>query len=119
MSEHDEQVALFTWAGLVSKKYPELKMLFAIPNGSLRHIAVARKLKSEGVKSGIPDIFFAVARGEFHGMFIEMKYGKNKTTTQQNEWIETLTEQGYLCIVCYSWTDAQWAIEQYLAIPKP
>jgi len=32
MSEHTEQVALFDWARLFGGRYPELALLFAIPN---------------------------------------------------------------------------------------
>jgi hypothetical protein len=56
-NEHEEQVALFEWAAWNSSKYKELELMFAIPNGGQRHVVVARKLKDEGVKAGVPDIF--------------------------------------------------------------
>ena len=71
--EHDEQGSLFQWAGIAVFKYPELNCMFAIPNGGLRNPVVARKLKAEGVKSGVSDIFLSVARGGYHGLYIEMK----------------------------------------------
>ena len=69
MSEHDEQVALFQWAGYQLGACPELALMFAIPNGGDRHPAVAGKLRDEGVKAGVPDIFLPVPRGKYHGMF--------------------------------------------------
>jgi len=32
-SEHDEQATLFRWALFARPRYPELALLFAIPNG--------------------------------------------------------------------------------------
>jgi hypothetical protein len=49
-SEHDQQVALFTWANQNLDRYPVLRWMFAVPNGGHRHPAVAGKLKAEGVK---------------------------------------------------------------------
>lgn len=112
--EHNEQAALFQWAGYKARDMPELCFLFAIPNGALRHIAVARKLKAEGVKAGIPDIFLPASRGAYHGLFIEMKTGKNKLTAPQEEWHGVLQRQGYRVEVCYGWEAAKDTLEDYL-----
>jgi len=93
---------------------PELKLMFAIPNGGQRHIAVANKLRQEGVKAGIPDLMLAVGRGPYHGLFIEMKAGKNKPTAKQQEWIESLRRQLYFVEVCRSFDEARLLIEWYL-----
>ena len=114
MSEFIEQKSLFQWAFYNSNKYPELKLLFCVPNGGLREKSTAIRLKYEGVKSGVFDIFWPVARHGYHGMCIEMKYGKNKLTEQQEWWQEQLTTQGYKTAVCYSWTEAKDEILEYL-----
>jgi len=114
--EHDEQVALMTWCKLHERKYPELNLLFAIPNGSARHISVAKKLKAEGVKSGVPDLCLPIARGKYHGAFIEMKCLPNKPSKNQAVWIDSLREQGYLSIVAYNWDTARQALEAYLGL---
>ena len=116
MSEHDEQVALFNWAKMNDSRLPELGLLFAIPNGGQRHILVAKKMKAEGVKAGVPDIFLPVVRGHFHGMFIEMKFGKNKLTKSQKAWAEKLIKADYEFITCWGWENAAEAIEYYLAL---
>ena len=66
--EAEHQAALFRWASLVSLRLPELRLLFAVPNGGHRHRAVAARLKDEGVKAGVPDLFLPVPRGAFHGL---------------------------------------------------
>lgn len=114
MAEHDEQAALFTWAGYQTAVYPELKLLYAIPNGGHRHKAVAAKLAAEGVRRGVPDVCLPVPRGEFHGLYLEMKYGRNRTTPEQNTWLEALAGQGYKTAVCHSFEAAQRLIANYL-----
>ena len=111
-SEHQEQKSLFQWARLSG--LPELVLMFAIPNGGARHIVTAAKLKAEGVKAGVPDIFLAAPCGDFHGLFIEMKVGKNKPTPTQMDWLTSLRNSGYQASVSYSWTDARDTIMAYL-----
>lgn len=113
--EADEQKSLFKWAELMAWKYPELKMMFAIPNGGSRHIAEAVNLKKQGVKAGVPDILLPVARHNNHGMFIEMKRRTNgKISNVQEEWITDLMEQGYRVVICEGFDVARQAIEKYL-----
>lgn len=114
MSEHDTQVALFEWAGWAAKQTPELELLLAIPNGGLRNIVVAKKLKAAGLKPGVPDIFLPVARKRSHGLWIELKDGTNKPTPDQWRWIEALRKQRYLAVVCYSFDDAKNTLLAYL-----
>lgn len=98
----------------MSKRFSELSLLYHIPNGGARSKGTAGRLKAEGVKSGVPDICLPVARGKFHGLYIEMKVGKNKPTANQVLWIDALIKQGYQAKVCYGWQDASVVIESYL-----
>ena len=114
-SEDTEQQMLFTWAAMSSGKYPELMWMYACPNGGLRHIQTAMKLKDTGVKAGVPDIFLPVARHKCHGMYIEMKRRKGgKLSVYQKEWITELTKQGYYCVVAHGFEEAREQIEKYL-----
>ena len=90
MSEHDEQVALFQWAKLNEDRYPELAMLYANPLGGKRPRRTAARMKAEGAKAGVPDITLPVARCGFHGMYIEMKFGKGRLTSAQDWWLDQL-----------------------------
>ena len=67
-----------------------------------------------GVKAGVPDLCLPVPRGGYAGLYIEMKYGKNKTTEKQEEWIHSLIEQGYLVKVCWGGQEATATLEEYL-----
>lgn len=114
MSEHDEQAALFDWAAMNKNRLPELELMFAIPNGGQRHKAVATKMKAEGVKAGVPDIFLPVARNSWNGLFIEMKFGKNKLTKNQEKWKRSLIYQGFTFKTCWGWLEAANTLEAYL-----
>lgn len=113
-NESIEQICLFRWAEYSSGAMPELKLLYHIPNGGKRDIATAKKLKAEGVKAGVPDICLPVARGKYHGLYIELKVGKNKTTENQDMWLEALNKNGYYTDVCYGWEEASKVITNYL-----
>ena len=104
------------WCQLQERKYPELKLMFAIPNGGHRSITTASKLKKEGVKAGIPDLHLPVARGEYHSLFIEMKAGKNKATAHQIKMMELLSTSGNFCIICYGAKEAIEATQKYLSL---
>ena len=116
--EHLEQRSLIKWCQYMEPIYTELKWIFAIPNGGKRNIKTAMKLKAEGVKPGVSDLCLPVSRGEYHGLFIEMKYGKGKLTPSQIEFKEYLTSQRYCFYASWSWIDATKAIERYLNLTK-
>lgn len=112
--EAREQEALFRWAGFAAGTMPELNLLYHIPNGGSRNKAEAANLKRQGVKAGVPDLFLPVARGGYHGLYIELKFGKNKTSKNQDKWLSALSKQGYCAMVCYGWVEAKEAICEYL-----
>lgn len=112
--EHKEQCALIQWAELAAKEEPALKLLFAIPNGGYRNLLTAIKLKKEGVKPGVPDLFLAYPTLEFSGMFIEMKSKKGVVSEKQKEWMARLKKSGYEVKICYGFDEAKEAIEDYL-----
>lgn len=120
--EHDEQAHVVRWADLKSREIPELRTLFAVPNGGHRNLLVARKMKLEGVRPGVPDMFLPVARGDHHGLFIEMKTeamrpkrgGKGGCTDLQLAWHEALRAEGYRVEVCYGAGEGIRVIEEYL-----
>lgn len=127
-SEHKHQVELFKWAALNANKYPQLALMHAIPNGGPRgndvrsNMIRGASLKAEGVRAGVPDIFLPVARHGCHGMYIEMKKpsakpkrsGKGGVSDEQRGFIEALTHEGYLAVVCYGWAEAVTQIHLYL-----
>lgn len=121
-TEHTDQVRLFRWMATV----PALALAFAIPNGAKlpwakdakgnRYSAEAKRLKDEGLKRGVPDIFIPVQRGGYGGMFLELKRAdlSNHPSTAQLDYMAGLREAGYWCIVAYGIQEAMGYIQAYL-----
>ena len=116
-TEEQEQRKLFAWADRHSFLYPELALMFHVPNGGKRGKAEAGRFKAEGVKAGVPDIFLPVPMGQAHGLFIELKRIKGgKPSKEQMQWIEALREKGYAAEICNGAAEAENTICQYLGI---
>jgi len=94
-------------------QYPN-HLIWAIPNGGQRNAIVAAKLKAEGVLAGVPDLFIATARNGYHGLFIEMKAGKNKPTPEQTAVMLDLHAESYKCAVCWSVEEFKATVDDYL-----
>lgn len=114
-TEAQEQTTLFEWARLQRGKYPELDLLFHVPNGGSRNKAEAGRLRAEGVKAGVPDICLPVPRGRYHGLYIELKRKRGgRLYPAQMAWIEALMKQGYSVAICKGWETAAEIILNYL-----
>lgn len=125
MSEHQEQAAVITWARYQEIKHPELKWLHSslngivIPSTPATRYRVINHMKSSGMKNGIPDLFLPIARKGYHGLFIEMKFGKNKLTKEQKEFKEFTQEEGYAFHECRTADEAINVLIDYLEKPVP
>jgi len=118
MTESEHQIALFKWAEYSKGKYPELELLHHIPNGGKRSALTATILKREGVKAGVPDLFLPVARGGYHGLYIEMKKEGGRLSKNQKRWIKELIKQGYRAAVCFGFEPARKELLNYLKTEK-
>lgn len=107
-SEISEQIAVVEYCDL--RHIPVVH----IPNEGKRSVVYAANLKRAGMRPGFPDLFIPRVRGKYHGLFIEMKYGNGKTTADQEEWLRTLSGEGYAVRVCYGFDEAVRSIEAYL-----
>lgn len=115
-TESNEQQTLFEWAGRMEGKWPELKMMYHIPNEGKRSAKTGARLKAEGLRTGVPDICLPVARDGHHGLYIELKRRKNsRITKDQLDWIAGLVEQGYVAAVCRGCDEAISLITDYLS----
>lgn len=120
--EDDHQHWLFEWAH--GQRLPGGSRLndylFAIPNGGKRDAAEAARLKAQGVKAGVSDLFLPVMRGGFGGLWIELKapaeHGKpaGRPTQAQLDWLARMSDCGYATALCYGWRAAADTITDYL-----
>lgn len=116
--ESGNQEALFQWAELNAVHMPELEFMHHVPNGGKRDRMTAISLKRQGVKAGVPDIALPAPRADYHGLYIELKAGKNKATENQRRWLKYLADHNYYAAVCYGWRAAADLITTYLEDPE-
>lgn len=115
--EHAEQAALCRWWAMYAARMgiPE-RLLFAIPNGGRRDAVTGARLKAEGVRAGVPDMFLAVPRKNAPGLFLELKKAKGgQVSGSQKQMHHELAEAGYPVCVCRGWDQARRAIENYMS----
>lgn len=109
MNEDGHQVALAQWLDLRGLRW------FHPPNGGQRHAIVARKLKTQGVKAGVPDVIITSpvpGRPEVRGVALELKTPKGRLSDSQKSWLDGLEADGWVCLVGYGWSDAVAQIEK-------
>ncbi|MGI5873521.1 MAG: VRR-NUC domain-containing protein [Bacillota bacterium] len=117
--EAAEQAALFEWAALSEQSIPELALMYHVPNEGKRSPRSGAEQKRIGLKRGVPDVCLPVPSNGFHGMYIEMKAGRNRPTKEQTEYLRRLAAAGYYCVICWSWAAAVKCITAYLRVACP
>ena len=113
-SETTEQIKIFTWAKRNEEFVPELQLIYHVPNEGQRKVQTGKIMKAAGLKAGVPDICLPVSRDGYGSLYIEMKFGKNKPTEDQQRFIDRLKEAGNKVEVCYSAEAAREIIRHYL-----
>lgn len=114
LTEDQEQTWLFSWASAMEYRYPELSLMYHIPNGGKRSKAEAVRFKAMGVKAGVSDIHLPVARGGYYGLYIELKALDGRPTQNQKDFLSAVQKQGYLGAFAYGGEEAARIIEDYL-----
>ena len=105
-SEHYEQVCLVSW---FENTYSGV-LIFAIPNGGKRHPATAQKLKMEGVKAGVPDLYAPA-----FNLWIEMKRKKGGALSQaQKDMIKYLESIDHTVIIGKGFEDARKQVQEFM-----
>ncbi|WP_154900019.1 VRR-NUC domain-containing protein [Serratia ficaria] len=112
--ELEEQVALIEWAdktvvdGIRIGDY-----LIHIPNEGKRGPKAARDAKRLGLRAGVPDLFLALPRGRYAGLWIEMKSADGVTSKEQEKWLLRMENVGYKTIVGFGFQQAKNIVMSY------
>lgn len=114
MTESEEQKQLIQW----TRTDPRFQFLFHIPNESVGGQGWLIRNRQLGVKAGVPDLFYPVPMGTYHGLFIEMKARNGRLRPEQKRWIQTLRQLGYKCVVAYGWEEARRELKLYMEDDK-
>ena len=106
-TESQEQQAFIQW---FRYKYPSI-LIFAIPNGGLRNVVIAKQLKAEGVVPGVPDLFIPAWK-----LFAEFKRQKGGRLSEAqkvvSEYLEGLPD-GYVVLVCNGCDDGMEKVQEF------
>lgn len=105
------------WARRQEKTQPYLCLLFHPANGGTRSPATGMKMKALGVKPGTPDLCLPVARGGFHGLWLEVKDTKGRLSPHQELWLSALKAEGHRAEVVRSSEEGIGVICGYLQLP--
>lgn len=122
-SEHQDQAQIVTWlkaAGLWDKYG-----IFSVPNGiplpgsQKARSRIINYMKREGMRPGVADMVFPVARGGYFGMYLEMKRKTGgELSEEQRRFIGIVEMNGYFTAVPNGYDDAMRIIEDYLSWPE-
>lgn len=123
-TEHAHQAAYFAALQRAIGRYGslsyQLQWAHAIPNGGERDVIVAGRMKAEGVKAGVWDVFIPVPCGKWHGMYIEFKKPKRRreedggVSDKQREFGIAMHRLDYYTCVAYTWEEAFNATVAYI-----
>jgi hypothetical protein len=103
----------------MTARYPELYLLYAIPNGGKRNPREAGIMKAEGVFAAIPDLCLPVPRVPFVGLYLEFKREGKYGTKQQREVARMLRDYGHCVVEVQTIQEAVDATVGYLTLPAP
>ena len=110
--EDDLQKSCVQW---FTAQYPKLaRALHHSPNGGKRNVREAARLKAQGVRKGFPDLALYFGSGPAHGLAVELKIKPNRTTADQNWWLDHLEQHGWDVAVCYTLEHFRDVVREYL-----
>lgn len=91
-------------------------MMFAIANGDLRNIAVAMRLKKEGVMRGVPDLCCTLDQGRTG--WIELKAKGGSMTDEQKAFAAKVQKLGHHWALCRSLDEAAHVLQEWGALKR-
>lgn len=118
MRETRHQINVVRWSQQPSirSRWPELALLHHIKNETSEGASRVAADREMGVRKGVPDLCLPVPRGNYHGLYIEMKNETGRASAEQLWWGEKLAGQGYFWEVCHGWQSAVRVLEWYLSL---
>lgn len=123
-SEDEQQALFFEWVDANKGRFPELSLIFAVPNGSHKSKAQRAVMQLTGLRPGVPDVCVPLCvraiggRVVRAGLWIEFKRpGGGRVSPDQKIWHEMLREYGHEVHVCDRWYDAANYVIDHLQLP--
>lgn len=115
---HDEENLQMRCVAWFHARWPKMAaLLHHSPNGGKRNLREAARFKRMGVRAGYPDLTLHVARGRWHGLFVEMKTDRGRLSPEQEEQRTALVAEGYRYEVARSEAGFLELMDEYLSLP--
>jgi hypothetical protein len=116
-TEREHQESFFRWVEeqILNGKTHYIT-LGAIPNGNGQVGKVTLGgYRTLGFRVGMPDIYWYLPRGGYHGLFIELKTLKCSSGPRKEQYLmcQLLKKNGYLVEFCHGVASAIAAVERY------
>lgn len=108
--EDDLQISCVEW---FKYQYPHLELIH-IPNGGKRNQFEGERFKKMGVRKGALDLLLLEPNKGYHGLWIEMKFGKNKMSKEQKDFSTKMIQRGYGVVEVRTFEQFQECILKYL-----
>lgn len=116
-TEDSELIAFFDWLKWQEKLNPVLKVVHHVPNEGKTTLAGGARKKRKGCRAGIPDITCPIPKGEYHGLYIEMKKDrKQKPSITQKELMTILHSLGHCVRMAYTGEEAIKIFKEYMKL---
>lgn len=114
--EEEMQMRIVRLMGEIYPQYADLLVHNANEfHGTMRQGARRKRL---GVRKGFPDFSFFLPSKYYHGLFIELKYGKNGQSKEQKEYQKRLESVGYQYVVCRGEDEFIRGMNQYILMGR-
>lgn len=120
-TESQIQQAVIRWWALQHRAlgFPDERVLMAFPMQGMRTARNGARMKAEGMRKGLPDMFLAVPiRGLWAGLWIELKRPGGRVSPEQSDFLDVLRAQEYFACVCFGFDDCTQSITRYLNLRK-
>jgi len=114
--EDAELIAFFDWVRWNEKKNPILQVIHHVPNEGKTTLAGGARKKRKGCRAGILDISCPIPKGQYHGLWIELKTTTGKLSIEQKKMMEILHALGHCVRVAYSGEEAIKIFKGYMAL---
>lgn len=118
--EHTQQVRLMDWLALQRGRWPWVDLVYAVPNFFGKagkggaSAGVYARANREGRKKGVADLVFPIARGGWHGLYLEMKAKDDgQLSPEQKRFLAGVHREGYCAVACWGEEAARAVIEWY------
>lgn len=123
--EGQEQAVVIRW--LLGEKMRGTQVgelydaIYHPPNGGARHAKTAADFKKQGVKPGVSDLVTRLARGGWHGLYLELKATPPRNASlapSQFKWLEGSEFEGYCAALALGFEEAKAVLREYASWPR-